>query len=317
MKKKRIVVENSIVKLSYFFKYIIRDVILIFSKKRKPFKPVFLIGCGRSGTTILGNTLGRHDSISFLNERKDLWHMVFPFLDIWTLNNKMQKIEVDESDVEKSSIKKIRTLFYKEQLVNCQDIQLKRFPSKILAGLFYGEKLTQEGDVLLEKLPINSFRLRFICFIFPNAKFIYLIRNGLEVAASIERQIGIDKWYGENNIKWKLIRGISGKEFQDKELSDFEKGLLEWRLSVESSQQFFISHGHLDVFTLSYESFINDPVQSIKSIFDFLKLGYSEEFVLEITKDIKRKSSRLIEINDSLESLGGVYLKESIRGTIK
>jgi hypothetical protein len=31
-------------------------------------RPVFIVGCGRSGTTILGEMLGRHPQLAYLNE---------------------------------------------------------------------------------------------------------------------------------------------------------------------------------------------------------------------------------------------------------
>ena len=67
------------------------------SKKRNAFQPVFLIGCGRSGTTILGTTIGKHESITYLNERRDLWHQAYPEFDICEnyLNEKFDLIIAD------------------------------------------------------------------------------------------------------------------------------------------------------------------------------------------------------------------------------
>ncbi|WP_417860784.1 hypothetical protein [Winogradskyella sediminis] len=58
--------------IKHFAKKIINHYKFITLKKEKTLEPVFLIGCGRSGTTILGTTLGKHQSITYLNERRDL-----------------------------------------------------------------------------------------------------------------------------------------------------------------------------------------------------------------------------------------------------
>ena len=49
----------------------------LFHLKNKYTFSVFIIGCGRSNTTVLGKTLSNHPKIKYLNERRDLWHKKF------------------------------------------------------------------------------------------------------------------------------------------------------------------------------------------------------------------------------------------------
>ena len=49
---------------------------------RRVEKPVFILGTGRSGTTILGVVLSMHREVGFLNEPKALWHAIFPEEDV-------------------------------------------------------------------------------------------------------------------------------------------------------------------------------------------------------------------------------------------
>ena len=73
---------------------------MLFSLKKQNhvFAPVFSIGCGRSGTTILGNTLSQHPDIKYLNERRDVWHRAYPEFNIWEENVLNSKLYANEKD---------------------------------------------------------------------------------------------------------------------------------------------------------------------------------------------------------------------------
>ena len=45
-------------------------------------KPIFILGTGRSGTTILGIVLSMHREVGYLNEPKAIWHVIYPHEDI-------------------------------------------------------------------------------------------------------------------------------------------------------------------------------------------------------------------------------------------
>ena len=40
--------------------------------------PIFIIGCGRSGTTLLGELFAMHPGVSYICERYDLWAAIHP-----------------------------------------------------------------------------------------------------------------------------------------------------------------------------------------------------------------------------------------------
>jgi hypothetical protein len=44
--------------------------------------PVFIIGCGRSGTTILGQVLSAHPEVYYLFEPYHLWAAIDPMTDV-------------------------------------------------------------------------------------------------------------------------------------------------------------------------------------------------------------------------------------------
>lgn len=265
------------------------------SNSKVNFRPVFLIGCGRSGTTILGSTLGKHRSIKYLNERRDLWHKAFPVLDIWSGAFDNPELVMTAKDVDEKGAKVIRELFYQEQ-------------KKIGA------------ELLLEKLPINNFRLEFLDYVFPEAKYIYLHRNGLEVAKSIEKFCEKAPWFGSNNLKWNLLKELADDVLDLKkfELNNYEKGLVEWRMSLNYSESFFNKIDDSRYYALSYESFLTDPFLQLINIFSFLELEINKEDLDKLTFGIERKNKPILQVDSSkLHYLGGDYLELSLRNLLR
>ena len=152
------------------FREFIKNILFNLKKKNHLFSPVFIIGCGRSGTTILGKTLSKHPKIKYLNERRDLWHKAYPEFDVWNKDTQNPKLYADRKDV-----------------ISKQN--------NLLHYLFFREQVLRNSKILLEKLPINNFRLQFLKKSFPNARYIYLTRNGIEVSKSIEKKIQNKNWF--------------------------------------------------------------------------------------------------------------------------
>ena len=268
----------------------LKNTIFHFQKKKYIFTPIFIIGCGRSGTTILGETLSKHSEIKYLNERRDLWHKSYPQFNIWNQDTKNPLLFASNKDINNTKSSLLKKLFFREQVIG-------------------------KSSVLLEKLPINNFRLDFLNSTFPNAKYIYLRRNGLEVSSSIEKQINKRNWF--SGEKESLLKKYSEKmNFKTEVETNFEKGMWEWKLSIDESNAFFNKLDNNKFIHLSYQDFIDNTYKELKSIFDFMNLQYSEEFLISISKDINRKNPSLTRIpNDNSEQIGGDILKQSINNT--
>lgn len=273
-------------------KEFIKNILFYFKKKEAFFTPVFIIGCGRSGTTILGKTLSKHPQIKYLNERRELWHRAYPKFNIWEKGIKNPLLFVDEKSIETNKNILLRKLFFREQILG-------------------------NAKILLEKLPINNFRLKFLHESFPEAKFIYLTRNGLEVSNSINRSIKKKKWFTGNKLKLlqKKLHEIQ-KEFDIIEQPDLHKGMWEWKLSIQESNQFFNQLDPTKFTHLSYQNFIENTETSLKIIFDFIQLPYNESFIKSISKNISRRTKSIITTNDKkLYKIGGGILTKTINNT--
>ena len=248
----------------------------LFSKK-KPDNIVFLVGCGRSGTTLLSSLIGSCSNTHILNERRDLWHKVFPELNIWDNINSVLDFKNSEYNTKKN--KKIRSVFFKEAERN-------------------------KKNNILEKLPINCFRLNFINKVFPEAKFIVIKRNPLEVAASIEEKIGKGNWYGVNDNKLRLLieyAKINNVETKDFLKTDFNKGLLEWRLSNIAISKFF-NDSKKDFFSINYSNLTLNPKEILTEAFNFLEIKYNEEALINCCKLVHKNLRNNENIKNNIQN---------------
>lgn len=260
-------------------------------------KPIFIIGCGRSGTTILGTALSKHAKVSYLNERRDIWFSAYPITDVWTQKAKISggKVLLDENDFDKRRKSKLSKLF-KFQLIK------------------------RKKDCLIEKLPINNFRLKFIQANFPHARYIYINRNGLEVARSIEKLSKKGIWFGHNDYKWNQLVEIASKKPDTEKLpklcldNDYKKGLLEWRLSTEYIIDFLKALPKGDYIEISYGTLTSDPSKTINRILNFIDLPGDSSVEKFSRENISRKSLKLgsEELKEEDKVIGGDLLTLSL-----
>jgi hypothetical protein len=159
-------------------------------------RPVIIIGCSRSGTTLLFNNLAEHPQTwSLYEESFPIFYRHFP-------------VHPDDGDRLTAApspevARAIHETFYawahnKEVL---KDRRLLRWiPSKLLqrpVGRLYKRRPLR----LVEKTPANSLRVPLLCALFPDARFIFLVRRAEDVISSLME--GWKYWSGTGSGEWR------------------------------------------------------------------------------------------------------------------
>lgn len=261
-------------------------------------RPIFIIGCGRSGTTILGTALSKHRGITYLDEPRDLWVSAYPETDIWSADAPARggKLWMTAEDADPAKSRK-------------------------LARLFRFETMRRGRPVLIEKLPINNFRLHFLHEIFPEARFIHIHRNGLEVARSIQRLVDEGHWFGANSYKWDRLVEYACRRDETKGLpalctDAFDKGLLEWRLSTEAAVGFLRGMPGQAFIEVNYAHFVDDPAATVARILAFIGIDDDPEVNAFVAGAVARRSSSLgqDEVTAKMRAIGGELLPCSMIG---
>ncbi len=244
-----------------FLNYRIASVLPKFKKVQKP---IFIVGTGRSGTTILGVLLSMHKDVAFLNEPKAIWNFAYPHEDlIGSYSEDTAYYRLTAKDTTPALQKKVRNIY-----------------SYYLSTTF--------SKRVVDKYPELIFRTEWVRGVFPDAKFLFLVRNGWDTCASIKswskrHSVSVleeqHDWWGRNNRKWKLL--VDQVVASDKELSPFQSQIaafsdhvdmaaVEWILTMKEGLS-RIEAGE-DMYLVKYERLVQDPASEMEKIFKYCEL---------------------------------------------
>lgn len=221
--------------------------------------PVFVVGMGRSGTTILGRLLATHPEVGFLNEPKLLWHAVHPEDDIiGSYGAGPGRLLLDAGDAGAGRATRAH---------------------RLLAGF-----LRLSGSRrLVDKYPEMVFRPDYLKALFPDARFLVITRRGWDCIDSVARWsdrhrhhtgAGRDDWWGVDDRKWHvLVREAVPMEadlaaLPDRlwpALDDRGRAAVEWILSMRAGLRLVDRFPH-HTLRIRLETLIDDPEAELTAI---------------------------------------------------
>jgi hypothetical protein len=228
--------------------------------------PVFIVGCPRSGTTVLGRILGQTPGFFYLHEPRYIWCHVKPELDIWAYRNPIEE----------------GVLYWDANDANPQD-------ASRLAQWFHLELFMSLNQRLVEKTPLNVFRLRWLNAVFPTAKFIHMIRHGRDVALSLVEAVArwFPRGYWESSRHYEIFcdYAANAPELWNKlgyiteNMDNYPRGLFVWLCSVTEGRQAGHELGPNKYLEVRYEALISDAAQELGRVFDFLDEHLAENVI--------------------------------------
>jgi hypothetical protein len=150
---------------------------------------------------------------------------------------------------------------------------------------------------------------------FPDALFVHLLRNGLEVARSIERECENGPWYGVDDYKWQQLASLAQEDAVLAPLlarcrTPYARGLLEWRLAVDSALLATETLPLGQCLTVRYEDLMNAPAATIQRIEGFLGLGHDPATSDYAELNIARRSASAdtLQVTADTVSIAGPLL---------
>ena len=230
----------------------------------------FILGCGRSGTTIFGSLFQLHPSVCYFHEPYHLWAAVERQTDVTNLHYVVKgRYFLDATDCNLDTLERFRKVF------GCGYIKSKQ-------------------EILLEKTPHNIARIGFLEALTEDARYIHIVRNGIDVASSIGR-IGrvssyrimgkpyYNQWWGNHNNRWLRLReeGSTRGYFPSEVClleSDIQKGAYEWLVSLGEAERWRrILKGRF--YELTYDRFTDETRDVLMELCEFLELNCMDEWL--------------------------------------
>jgi len=237
----------------------------------------FIVGIGRSGTTLLMSMLNAHPSIqatpevNFFNFFYHSWKNKTNFSE-----SDFLAIEVYVKSFDKK--KKVTGFSWDMNLFKDKILKARKIDFQIIYSIFYScFSYSNSYKVIshnFDKNPINTLMLQEIIDTLPNAKFIYLVRDP-------------------------RANYLSRKEKAKKRPANIYLDPQRWRIYNESAWS-VIERNKDRFFILKYEDLVTKPEQKIKELAQFFNFEYHPS-IFQFHENVKNTSFKEV-IENPLET---------------
>ena len=225
--------------------------------KATPKTPIFIVGCPRSGTTLLRLMLDKHSQIAIPDETG-----IFYFLYHYPGRQKKQGAKIleelrDESNLARKALGADIIDSALSELKSQRELTVK----KVVDSLFLSFAAKHKKNIWGEKTPNHVFFIKDILKIYPGSAVIYIVRDPRAVAASMKRYIPIREKEGRQPDFW-MTKNV-------------EKAALMWLECHKAALEF-----KSRIYFLEYEELVRFPEQTVKSLCqNCLNIPYEPEML--------------------------------------
>ncbi|PSB46643.1 polysaccharide deacetylase [filamentous cyanobacterium Phorm 6] len=207
-------------------------------------KRIFVLGSPRSGTTILQSLLAAHPEVISFPESKFFHYLLYDQF-AGKLPSRMEAFFKDE-------IKR------PELLKNFDDSQTVETKTTWFVGVLDGLAMEQNKSIWLEKTPEHMYFIEDIERLLPDAKFIHILRNGMDTIASMYKATrSFNHLWGAG---WDLNHCIG-----------------RWEHAMLTSHKYVKKSNHILV---RYEEILDNKTKILGEICNFMGIDYDGEMLL-------------------------------------
>lgn len=242
-------------------------------------RPIFVVGSGRSGTSVLSWSLGQHPNIMPLPETYWIGKLAADLGPVFEAGSSRG----DNSHLSAMGITSAEFHEVFGRAVN--DLTLRR-SARVSAGGNGFREARNSGGRWVDSTPLNSLHIPHLLRLFPEAKFIHILRDVRSVVKSLMN-----------------FHKVGGARYTEQ--ASYEYWLRMVRSCVKAEQDF----GPEKVMRLQYADLISHPEQALRACLDHVGEPFHERCP-DLIRDRKINSSRVSSDFDPREPGTDPHLRQ-------
>lgn len=252
-------------------------------RERTVDRPIFIIGTGRSGTTLMLEILTRHPSLAWVCQ-----YMHFPPR-TWTRRFRQRSASLF-GNTQLPLLRRIARQpqqepyemwrrFYKGFSAPVRDLD-ERDVSPIAARQIR-EAFAAQTKVMRRSRFVTKYtgwsRIRFLDAVFPDALYLNVVRDGRAVAASLMNVDWWHGWAGPGAWRWGPLGDEDARIWQESNQSFYVLAILHWKILMQNFTQQGSAIGER-YRQVRYEDLIEAPEETLQGILDWTDLPLADSF---------------------------------------
>ena len=280
-------------------------------------KPIIIVGSGRCGSTLFHRLFANHEQVMWLSG----FSLKFPDKPHW---NRWSVTAMDNPLLRRLFGDRIRPgesyRFWDRYAYGfsepCRDLVRGDVSARVKKQLraAFAQTLSRRRHRLLLKITGWS-RLGYLQEVFPDGKFIHLMRDGRAVASSL-MHVGFWRgWYGPQGWRAGLLSPEDQAVWESYDRSFAALAALEWRIqmrAMDAARQQLDASQFLEV---KYETFCEAPMPTFERVLQFAELPPSPGLQRAVTEAKIRSTSN--RWRDDLAPAQQVILDDVLRDDLR
>ena len=255
---------------------------------------VFIIGSGRCGSTLVHEIISRHEDFGFISNIEDN----FPSLNkMGKWNNYLYRTAAGNFTT-KGKLRFAPSEAY--QLISREVSPIYANSSRDLLASdvtpwldkrfrrFFEERNNAQGRPYFLHKYTGWSRIGFFSSIFPDAKFIHIVRDGRAVANSWLQMPWWGGYRGPENWLWGPLPPDLQEEWQASDYSFPGLAAIGWKILMESFHQAETLLQPERYLKMRYEDVLADPRVSFEHMLKFIGVEWSQSFDAHFSRQVFR-----------------------------
>lgn len=247
-------------------------------------KLVFIVGTGRCGSTLMHEVLAKHNNLGFVSNIEDnftsfnrlgRWNNYLYRTGLGRFTNK-GRARFAPSEAYKLISKEVSPI-YENSNRDLIASDVTPWLEKRFKYFFETRDHAQKKPVFTHKYTGWS-RIGFFSQIFPDAKFIHIVRDGRAVANSWLQMPWWDGYRGPENWLWGELDEKFKSEWINNGKSFPRLAAISWKILMESYHKAESQLNKQQYLKLRYEDIVEDPEPNFEKMLSFCDAKWDSQF---------------------------------------